>query len=380
MPTLAELPGLPDRRRRDAARQARRSAASGQRAVDARRRSPELAQIGLRATLRCTDCRRPRPRSAAGAAQRCCRTPPRASRGEVLVVLRGVASSRITQRPAPRAEARITAKAASSSRPRREPATRMAGRRLAAPVPYLTVVASALIDSARWPDWSRGERGPAGVLGRRARPRAERAARRRLGRRGSGPGRRPARWCSPSAGSGSRTAACCWSRRAPDAIFLGLVGERPLFATDAASGEPERGHPAGLREAATELPAEEAALGAYAASLLSWHRRHRFCANCGAPDRAGRRRPRAPLPRLRHAPLPAHRPGRDRARGRRARPAAARAPGQLAGGALLGPGRLRGAGRDARGGGPARGARGVGRGRGRRPPTSRRSRGRSRAR
>ncbi|MEA2419415.1 MAG: diphosphatase [Thermoleophilaceae bacterium] len=63
-----------------------------------------------------------------------------------------------------------------------------------------------------------------------------------------------------------------------DSVFLGLDGERPLFATD---GEPERGHPAGLREAATELPAHEAALAAYAASLLSWHRRHRFCANCG---------------------------------------------------------------------------------------------------
>jgi NAD+ diphosphatase len=65
----------------------------------------------------------------------------------------------------------------------------------------------------------------------------------------------------------------------PDSVFLGLVGDRPLFATD---GSPERGHPAGLREAATELPADEAALAAYAASLLSWHRRHRFCANCGA--------------------------------------------------------------------------------------------------
>jgi NAD+ diphosphatase len=68
-----------------------------------------------------------------------------------------------------------------------------------------------------------------------------------------------------------------------DAIFLGLIGERALFATDAASGEPDRGHPAGLREAVTELPAEEAALGAYAASLIHWHRRHRFCAACGAP-------------------------------------------------------------------------------------------------
>jgi NAD+ diphosphatase len=68
-----------------------------------------------------------------------------------------------------------------------------------------------------------------------------------------------------------------------DSVFLGLAGERPLFALDASGAEPERGRPAGLREAAAELPVQEAALAAYAASLLSWHRRHRFCANCGAP-------------------------------------------------------------------------------------------------
>ena len=68
-----------------------------------------------------------------------------------------------------------------------------------------------------------------------------------------------------------------------DSVFLGLDGARPLFAADASGAEPERGRPAGLREAATDLPAADAALGAYAASLLSWHRRHRFCANCGAP-------------------------------------------------------------------------------------------------
>src|SRR5918998_3120619 len=67
-----------------------------------------------------------------------------------------------------------------------------------------------------------------------------------------------------------------------DALFLGLLGERALFAMDAADGEPDEGRPAGLREVAAELPAEEAALGAYAASLIAWHRRHRFCANCGA--------------------------------------------------------------------------------------------------
>jgi NAD+ diphosphatase len=65
-------------------------------------------------------------------------------------------------------------------------------------------------------------------------------------------------------------------------VFLGLAGETPLFAADVSAAEPEAGHPAGLREAAAELPAGEAAVAAYAASLLSWHRRHGFCTNCGA--------------------------------------------------------------------------------------------------
>jgi NAD+ diphosphatase len=65
------------------------------------------------------------------------------------------------------------------------------------------------------------------------------------------------------------------------AVLLGLAGETPLFALEVRGREPEQGHPAGLREAAVELPAGEAALAAYAASLLAWHRRHGFCANCG---------------------------------------------------------------------------------------------------
>jgi NAD+ diphosphatase len=68
-----------------------------------------------------------------------------------------------------------------------------------------------------------------------------------------------------------------------DAVFLGVAGDTPLFAEDVSAAEPEEGRPAGLREAATELPVEEAALAAYAGSLLAWHRRHRFCANCGQP-------------------------------------------------------------------------------------------------
>jgi NAD+ diphosphatase len=71
-----------------------------------------------------------------------------------------------------------------------------------------------------------------------------------------------------------------------DAVFLGLMDGAPVFADDLGAREPERGRAAGLREAATELPAGEAALAAYGGSLLAWHRRHRFCANCGATTEA----------------------------------------------------------------------------------------------
>jgi NAD+ diphosphatase len=67
------------------------------------------------------------------------------------------------------------------------------------------------------------------------------------------------------------------------ALFLGLAGETALFASEVGDAEPPSGAPAGLREAAAELPAEQAAVAAYAAALLGWHRRHRFCSNCGHP-------------------------------------------------------------------------------------------------
>jgi NAD+ diphosphatase len=68
-----------------------------------------------------------------------------------------------------------------------------------------------------------------------------------------------------------------------NAVFLGLTGGRAFFAQAAGDDEPDRARPIGLREAASDLQAPEAALAAYAASLLSWHHRHRFCANCGKP-------------------------------------------------------------------------------------------------
>ncbi len=88
-------------------------------------------------------------------------------------------------------------------------------------------------------------------------------------------------------------------------LLLGLDAEGPLFALDEDSptpeavppligargvrGEPPPGAPAhmGLREAAAVFSQEDGGLAAYAAALLNWHRRHRFCANCGKPTGVG---------------------------------------------------------------------------------------------
>jgi NAD+ diphosphatase len=71
-------------------------------------------------------------------------------------------------------------------------------------------------------------------------------------------------------------------------ILLGLEDGRPLFALDLeALGDDVRGALApgvrtvALRDAGALLPRDEAGLAAYAVALLNWHRRHRFCSNCG---------------------------------------------------------------------------------------------------
>ncbi len=80
------------------------------------------------------------------------------------------------------------------------------------------------------------------------------------------------------------------SRLAPDPpILLGLERGEALFALDLDSlDEPERARVLegaeliSLRDAGTALERPEAGLAAYLTALLNWHRRHRFCANCGA--------------------------------------------------------------------------------------------------
>ncbi|WP_232631100.1 NAD(+) diphosphatase [Methylobacterium sp. Leaf118] len=77
------------------------------------------------------------------------------------------------------------------------------------------------------------------------------------------------------------------------AVFLGRVDGRPVFAAAVAAEAGERfPDPAyrvlDLRALAAEgaVAREELGLVATAKSLLGWHGRHRFCANCGGPTAA----------------------------------------------------------------------------------------------
>jgi NAD+ diphosphatase len=79
-----------------------------------------------------------------------------------------------------------------------------------------------------------------------------------------------------------------------EAVLLGVDGEGALFAVDpgpdVAATLPGEGELRGLREVAAMAATADAGLLAQAVGLLNWHRRHRFCANCGAataPAEAG---------------------------------------------------------------------------------------------
>lgn len=94
-------------------------------------------------------------------------------------------------------------------------------------------------------------------------------------------------------------------------ILLGLADGEPLFAADLDDPEARTqvaetgvGRLISLREAGALLPQAEGGLAAYLVALLNWHRRHRFCSNCGARTRvaeAGLSR-RCPTCRATHFP------------------------------------------------------------------------------
>jgi NAD+ diphosphatase len=84
-----------------------------------------------------------------------------------------------------------------------------------------------------------------------------------------------------------RTALPGEARREP--ILLGLEEGAALFAvdldalgSDALSGFTDGGRIVPLRDAGAVLSRSEGGLAAYLVALLNWHRRHRFCANCGS--------------------------------------------------------------------------------------------------
>jgi NAD+ diphosphatase len=83
-----------------------------------------------------------------------------------------------------------------------------------------------------------------------------------------------------------------------DPILLGLdgigravlAGDLEALAINAREALLEQGVLMPLREAGATLAAAESGLAAYLSSLVSWHRTHRFCPNCGWPtdrDEAG---------------------------------------------------------------------------------------------
>ncbi len=74
-------------------------------------------------------------------------------------------------------------------------------------------------------------------------------------------------------------------------VFLGLVEDAARFAVDISGLEAPEGVPAlaglgdfaDLRQVGPLLGREDGAMLAYARGVLTWHRRHRFCGQCGAP-------------------------------------------------------------------------------------------------
>ena len=95
-------------------------------------------------------------------------------------------------------------------------------------------------------------------------------------------------------------------------VLLGLIDGTPHFAA-AIPGAARRRRAArrACSRCSTGCAPGEAATYAAARSVLDWHARHRFCANCGHADRDVPRRLGAAMPDCGDRAFPAHRPGRD---------------------------------------------------------------------
>ena len=110
----------------------------------------------------------------------------------------------------------------------------------------------------------------------------------------------PAGRGAPGAGAGGGANRLAWARGgewlegAGEPVLLGLDGPAARFAVDVSGvpapvevsfGPGARVEFQGLRTAAPNLPAGDAAIAAQARGLVGWHERHPFCAACGAATR-----------------------------------------------------------------------------------------------
>jgi NAD+ diphosphatase len=78
------------------------------------------------------------------------------------------------------------------------------------------------------------------------------------------------------------------ARPAPPGRPPPLIAAGPPPGSGAMWPAPAAGpRPVPLREAVAVLAQEQGGLAAYVAALCNWHRRHRFCAACGAPSAIG---------------------------------------------------------------------------------------------
>ncbi|MCW3834556.1 NAD(+) diphosphatase [Sphingomonas canadensis] len=68
-----------------------------------------------------------------------------------------------------------------------------------------------------------------------------------------------------------------------EVVFLGLDEGVPCFAAADPAEPPVKGRNPAIFAALAALPVAEAALYAGARSVVDWHMRHRFCAQCGTP-------------------------------------------------------------------------------------------------
>jgi len=100
-------------------------------------------------------------------------------------------------------------------------------------------------------------------------------------------------------------------------IFLGLGDGRAHFAIDATGANVAPDVDTELvdvRALAPTIATGEAAILAEARSLLDWHARHRFCAQCGSPTRVASAGWKRQCPGVSRVALPPHRSRRDHAR------------------------------------------------------------------